>query len=223
MFFTKLTGLLHDHQSWLKILVFRFQELSSDESKYHSTTVSEILQKVKEKSRASPNPEQDAEKHKENQEVQESPGKDQVDGQNDKTASVLRTRNDTSKLDSLISENNDGDTQYDKVSTNIVSLPLRQHDTDGKVKVSKEAGDEDVGGKMDLINSISRDTVVTEVTKRDDELWENVENFMQSSESHARDNLERNGAIAEDEDDEDGEEGQLWKVVEGRREISEVV
>lgn len=178
-----------------------------DESKYHSTTVSEILQKVKEKSRASPNPEQDAEKHKENEAMLGIPGaeKDLGDYQNENPSTVLRTINDTSKLDSLISETNNEEIDD---STTLISLPLRQHP-----EGSHDSHDGPVATR----------TEASEVGRQDGDLWENVEHFMQSSEHRARDKLEQNGAVAEDDDDEDGEEGQLWKVIEGKREISEVV
>ena len=63
-----------------------------------------------------------------------------------------------------------------------------------------------------------------EGTKRDAKLWSNVEHLIISSENDVKDNLETNGIFGEDlVEDEDGEEGQLWKVVEGKRRLSDVI
>ena len=64
----------------------------------HSSTVSEILQKVKEKSRASPSPEKDAEQQKENQQSFDNSGKDSVDGKNETANDVLRVIDNSSKF-----------------------------------------------------------------------------------------------------------------------------
>jgi hypothetical protein len=64
----------------------------------HSSTVSEILQKVKEKSRASPSPEKDAEQQKENQQLFDNSGKDSVDGKNETASDVLRVIDNSSKF-----------------------------------------------------------------------------------------------------------------------------
>ena len=196
---------------------------ASDDIEYQSTTVSEILQKVKEKSRVSPNPEQDLERHKENQNMEETTEKNTVDWKNENSMAVLQTINDTSKLGSLISENEDKGIGND--SSNIVSLSLRQYCDDDEVRTRyTEVNGRTVGKKTNFIKNITQGSPNVESEKRHNaDLWENLENFMQASENHARGNLERNGGMAEGEDDEDGEEGQLWKVVEGKREISDVV
>ena len=61
-------------------------------------------------------------------------------------------------------------------------------------------------------------------SKENAELWGNVEHLMTLNENEVKNNLEKNGIFAEDlfEDDE-GEEGQFWKVVEGKRHISDVI
>ncbi|XP_028416164.1 arginine and glutamate-rich protein 1-like [Dendronephthya gigantea] len=56
----------------------------------HSSTVSEILQKMKEKTRVSPSPEKDLEQQKENQEICGNSQKDSVDGKNESSAHVFR-------------------------------------------------------------------------------------------------------------------------------------
>jgi hypothetical protein len=44
------------------------------------------------------------------------------------------------------------------------------------------------------------------------------------SENEVKTDLQRNGIFGEDlVEDEDGEEGQLWKVLEGKRPLSDVV
>ena len=68
----------------------------------HSSTVSEILQKVKEKSRASPSPEKDADQQKENEQLLQNSGKDLLDGKNDIPNDVLRPIDNSSKFDSKL-------------------------------------------------------------------------------------------------------------------------
>ena len=68
----------------------------------HSNTVSEILQKVKEKSRASPSPEKDEEEYKENQQFLENSEKDSTDGKNEISNDVLRAIDNSSKLQVLV-------------------------------------------------------------------------------------------------------------------------
>ena len=73
-------------------------------------------------------------------------------------------------------------------------------------------------------NSLHGDINGFEGTQQDVELWSNVENVMTSTENEVKDKLETNGFFGEDlVEDEDGEEGQLWKVVEGKRRLSDVV
>lgn len=74
----------------------------SDE--YHSNTISEILQKVKEK-RASPTPEKDTDQQKENERILDISRKDSVDDKNENTNDVLRVIDNSSKLQQLIFEN----------------------------------------------------------------------------------------------------------------------
>ena len=64
----------------------------------HSSTVSEILQKVKEKSRASPSPEKDASQQKENGQVVVTSGKDLLDGKSEISNDVLRAIDNSSKF-----------------------------------------------------------------------------------------------------------------------------
>ena len=52
-------------------------------------------------------------------------------------------------------------------------------------------------------------------------LWLQIEATMRERESYAVETLENLGIVAEGDDDEDGEESQLWKVVEGK--LAEVV
>ena len=68
----------------------------------HSNTVSEILQKVKEKSRTSPSPEKDEEQYKENQQFLENSEKDSTDGKNEISNDVLRAIDNSSKLQILV-------------------------------------------------------------------------------------------------------------------------
>ena len=46
---------------------------------------------------------------------------------------------------------------------------------------------------------------------------------MKARESYAIETLENLGVVAEGDDDEDSEEGQLWKVIEGKARLAEVV
>lgn len=53
-------------------------------------------------------------------------------------------------------------------------------------------------------------------------LWLKIEATMKARESYAIEALENLGIVAEGDDDE-SEEGQLWKVVEGKTHLAEVV
>lgn len=46
---------------------------------------------------------------------------------------------------------------------------------------------------------------------------------MKKRQSYAIETLENLGVVAEGDDDDDGEESQLWKVVEGKAQLTEVV
>ena len=54
-------------------------------------------------------------------------------------------------------------------------------------------------------------------------LWLQIEATMKTRESYAIEALENLGVVAEGDDDDDSEEGQLWKVVEGKAHLAEVV
>ena len=54
-------------------------------------------------------------------------------------------------------------------------------------------------------------------------LWLQIEATMKKRQSYAIETLENMGVVAEGDDDEDSEESQLWKVVEGKARLSEVV
>ena len=54
-------------------------------------------------------------------------------------------------------------------------------------------------------------------------LWLQIEATMKKRQSHAIETLENLGVVAEGDDDEDSEESQLWKVVEGKAQLTEVV
>ena len=61
------------------------------------------------------------------------------------------------------------------------------------------------------------------VDNEDEEaLWFKVESTMKATEQHAIENLEYLGVVAEG-DEEDGEEGQLWKVVEGKAKLADLI
>lgn len=67
---------------------------------------------------------------------------------------------------------------------------------------------------------INRDLIGVE----DEEiLWLQMEATMKARESYAIETLENLGVVAEGDDDEDSEESQLWKVVEGKAQLAEVV
>lgn len=53
-------------------------------------------------------------------------------------------------------------------------------------------------------------------------LWLKVESTMKAREQYAIETLENLGVVAEGDDDEHSEEGQLWKVVEGKAKLAEV-
>lgn len=57
----------------------------------------------------------------------------------------------------------------------------------------------------------------------EERLWLKIETIMKARESYAVETLENLGVVAEGDDDEDSEEGQLWKVVEGKSHLGEVV
>lgn len=46
---------------------------------------------------------------------------------------------------------------------------------------------------------------------------------MKKRQSHAIETLENLGVVAEGDEDDDSEESQLWKVVEGKAQLTEVV
>ncbi|XP_078373648.1 uncharacterized protein LOC144657216 isoform X2 [Oculina patagonica] len=54
-------------------------------------------------------------------------------------------------------------------------------------------------------------------------LWLHIEATMRKRQSHAVETLENLGVVAEGDDDEESEEGQLWKVVEGKAQLAEIV
>lgn len=54
-------------------------------------------------------------------------------------------------------------------------------------------------------------------------LWLQIEATMKKRQSYAIETLENLGVVAECDDDDDSEEGQLWKVVEGKAQLTEVV
>lgn len=90
----------------------------------------------------------------------------------------------------------------------------------------------DIVGTSSDINGSQRDTGDSlhgningfEGSKHDAELWANVEHLLISRENEVKNDLETNGVFGEDlVEDEDGEEGQLWKVIEGKRHISDVI
>ena len=54
-------------------------------------------------------------------------------------------------------------------------------------------------------------------------LWLQIEATMKKRQSYAIETLENLGVVAEGDDDDDSEESQLWKVVEGNAQLTEVV
>ena len=54
-------------------------------------------------------------------------------------------------------------------------------------------------------------------------LWLKIEATMKAREAYAVEALENLGVVAEGDDDEDSEEGELWKVVEGKAQLAEIV
>lgn len=54
-------------------------------------------------------------------------------------------------------------------------------------------------------------------------LWLQIEATMKKRQSYAIETLENLGVVAEGDDDDDSEESQLWKVVEGKAQLTEVV
>lgn len=54
-------------------------------------------------------------------------------------------------------------------------------------------------------------------------LWQKIEATMKARQSYAVETLENLGVVAEGDEDEDSEEGQLWKIVEGKAKLAEVV
>ena len=69
------------------------------------------------------------------------------------------------------------------------------------------------------------ENVTHDLTGDEDEeaLWSEVESTMKARESYAIETLENLGVVAEGDDDEDSEEGQLWKMIEGKAQLAEVV
>ena len=57
----------------------------------------------------------------------------------------------------------------------------------------------------------------------DETLWLRVEATMKTRQQQAVETLENLGVVAEGDNDSDGEEGQLWKVIEGKLQLTEVV
>ena len=54
-------------------------------------------------------------------------------------------------------------------------------------------------------------------------LWLQIEATMKKRQSYAIETLENLGVVAEGDDDDDSEESQLWKVVEGKTQLTKVV
>lgn len=54
-------------------------------------------------------------------------------------------------------------------------------------------------------------------------LWLQIEATMKKRQSYAIETLENLGVVAEGDDDDDSEESQLWKVVEEKAQLTEVV
>lgn len=54
-------------------------------------------------------------------------------------------------------------------------------------------------------------------------LWQKIEATMKARQSYAVETLENLGVVAEGDEDDDSEEGQLWKIVEGKAKLAEVV
>lgn len=54
-------------------------------------------------------------------------------------------------------------------------------------------------------------------------LWQKIEVTMKARQSYAVETLENLGVVAEGDEDDDSEEGQLWKIVEGKAKLAEVV
>lgn len=68
--------------------------------------------------------------------------------------------------------------------------------------------------------SLSKDLIGVE----DEEvLWQKIEATMKARQSYAVETLENLGVVAEGDEDDDSEEGQLWKIVEGKANLAEVV
>ena len=122
------------------------------------------------------------------------------------TGSTLRQTYNTSKNNNIdLNSMDTGSVLMDNVSTSGVP----------------SGASRDISGPKD---SLHGEINGFEGTKQDAKLWSNVEHLMISSENNVKDNLETNGIFGEDlVEDEDGEEGQLWKVVEGKRRLSDVV
>lgn len=54
-------------------------------------------------------------------------------------------------------------------------------------------------------------------------LWQKIEATMKARQSYAVETLENLGVVAEGDEDDNSEEGQLWKIVEGKAKLAEVV
>ena len=59
--------------------------------------------------------------------------------------------------------------------------------------------------------------------KDEDRLWAQAELTMKTREALAIEALENSGIVAEGDEEEGSEEGQMWKAIEGKIEIAEVV
>ncbi len=142
-----------------------------------------------------------------------------TDGTSRNIRSTLRETHSTSKDNNGVIDRTSmdtGGTLGDKVSTSgdIVGTSW---DT---VSTSRDIN----GSQRDTDNSLHGNINGFEGSKQDAELWTNVEHLMLLSENEVKTDLQRNGIFGEDlVEDEDGEEGQLWKVLEGKRPLSDVV
>ena len=138
------------------------------------------------------------------------------------TIGTLRGTSSTSKdtgstLRETYSTSKDNNNTIDRNSVDTDSVFMDNVSTSG----GPAGASRDISGPHD---SLHGNINGFEGTKQDAKLWSNVEHLMISSENDVKDNLETNGIFGEDlVEDEDGEEGQLWKVVEGKRLLSDVI
>ena len=78
--------------------------------------------------------------------------------------------------------------------------------------------------KQDFSKDSSQRANNDSVGDEDEEtLWLKIEATMKAREAYAVEALENLGVVAEGDDDEDSEEGELWKVVEGKAQLAEIV